>query len=490
MPEWEFLARLAEAADCGLLLDVNNVHVSAFNHGFDPMAYIAAIPAERIVQVHLAGPSDFGTHLMDTHDAPVPDAVWPLYAEVQARTGGVSTLLEWDANIPRPGRPAGRAGQGGGRRGRAGCPSTAPRRPAPMAEPDLADLQRWMQGAILGRAAPPGLDASSSATPRAQGGLTAAQRLTLYARGYRARLMECLAAEFPCLRALAGEQVFELFAAGYIAERPSTDPSLYGLGAGFADYLEATRPAGDDGPGALSALPADLARLDRARAEVQRAVGVERLAGPAPAGRPAADARRAAAAARQRAAADLGFDPGPVLAAVDRGGPIDPPPPCPTPVAVARSRWRVTVHACRPGVMPGSRPWERRRGADVHAAAARAAQASGRDTGAVIADLTLWLPVAAAQGLVAVPTIDGGPATRRAPPRARPRRRPGRRSTNDDPPPRAAVRREAAASPWASRRRRRRPRPPSRPSRSPSDRGRSREGRAHGRSGRRTSQGH
>jgi uncharacterized protein (UPF0276 family) len=100
MPEWEFLARMAEAADCGLLLDVNNVHVSAFNHGFDPMAYIAAIPAERVVQVHLAGPSDFGTHLMDTHDAPVPDAVWPLYAQVQARTGGVATLLEWDANIP------------------------------------------------------------------------------------------------------------------------------------------------------------------------------------------------------------------------------------------------------------------------------------------------------------------------------------------------------------------------------------------------------
>jgi len=100
IPEWEFLARLAEAADCGLLLDVNNVYVSAFNHGFDPMAYIAAIPAERVVQVHLAGPSDFGTHLMDTHDAPVPDAVWPLYAQVQTRTGGVSTLLEWDANIP------------------------------------------------------------------------------------------------------------------------------------------------------------------------------------------------------------------------------------------------------------------------------------------------------------------------------------------------------------------------------------------------------
>ena len=100
MPEWEFLGRMAEAADCGLLLDVNNVHVSGFNQGFDPVAYIDVLPAERVVQVHLAGPSDIGGFLMDTHDAPVPDAVWPLYVQVQARTGGVSTLLEWDANIP------------------------------------------------------------------------------------------------------------------------------------------------------------------------------------------------------------------------------------------------------------------------------------------------------------------------------------------------------------------------------------------------------
>jgi hypothetical protein len=264
-----------------------------------------------------------------------------------------------------------------------------------MAEPDLAELQHWMQGAILGRGAPPGLDKVVVSDER----LTAAQRLTLYARGYRARLMECMTAEFPCLRALAGEQVFELFAAGYIAARPSTDASLYGLGAGFADYLEATRPAGDDGPAALSALPADFARLDRARAEAQRAVGVERLSGPTP----GADLLLTPGARLRRPDSvrllTLGFDPGPVLAAVDRGGPIDPPPPCPTPVAVARSRWRVAVHA-----LPAWRhAWLEalgEEGADVHAAAARAAQASGRETGAVIADLVLWLPVAASQGLV------------------------------------------------------------------------------------------
>ena len=100
MPEWEYLGRLAEDSDCGLLLDVNNVHVSAFNHGFDARRYIEALPADRIVQVHIAGPRDCGTHLLDTHDSPVLEPVWALYGQAQALTGGVSTLLEWDANIP------------------------------------------------------------------------------------------------------------------------------------------------------------------------------------------------------------------------------------------------------------------------------------------------------------------------------------------------------------------------------------------------------
>lgn len=100
MPEAEFLARLCAATGCGLLLDVNNVHVSSFNHALDPLAYLEAIPAEHVVQVHLAGPSDHGTHLIDTHDAPVPDAVWPLYARVWERCGPVATMVEWDADIP------------------------------------------------------------------------------------------------------------------------------------------------------------------------------------------------------------------------------------------------------------------------------------------------------------------------------------------------------------------------------------------------------
>ncbi|MEA3062859.1 MAG: uncharacterized protein QOJ94_2640 [Sphingomonadales bacterium] len=100
MPEWEYIARMAEAADCGLLLDVNNVWVSSVNHGFDPVAYIEAIPCRRVVQVHVAGPTDCGTHFMDTHDSPVRDEVWELYRLAQRLTDGVSTLLEWDASIP------------------------------------------------------------------------------------------------------------------------------------------------------------------------------------------------------------------------------------------------------------------------------------------------------------------------------------------------------------------------------------------------------
>ncbi len=100
MSEHEFISRMAEEADCGLLLDVNNVYVSSFNHDLDPEEFIRALPHERIVQFHLAGHSNYGTHLIDTHDDHVIDPVWQLYRLAHELTGGVSTLLEWDARIP------------------------------------------------------------------------------------------------------------------------------------------------------------------------------------------------------------------------------------------------------------------------------------------------------------------------------------------------------------------------------------------------------
>ena len=100
LAEWEFLGAVAERADCGLLLDVNNVYVSAANHGFDADAYLAGLPAKRVGQIHLAGHSDMGAYLFDTHDGPVIEPVWDLYRRAVRRFGRVSTLVEWDDRIP------------------------------------------------------------------------------------------------------------------------------------------------------------------------------------------------------------------------------------------------------------------------------------------------------------------------------------------------------------------------------------------------------
>ncbi len=100
MTEWEFLRRIAEGADCGILLDVNNIYVSAKNHGFDPLDYLAGVPADRVGQFHLAGHSDKGSYLLDTHDGEVPDPVWELYRAALRRFGRVPALVEWDDHIP------------------------------------------------------------------------------------------------------------------------------------------------------------------------------------------------------------------------------------------------------------------------------------------------------------------------------------------------------------------------------------------------------
>ena len=99
-PEWEFLAEVANRADSGILLDVNNVYVSAMNHGFDPEKYLEALPPERVWQVHLAGHTDRGSHLLDSHSRHVCDEVWALYRFVTRRIGAVASLVEWDEEIP------------------------------------------------------------------------------------------------------------------------------------------------------------------------------------------------------------------------------------------------------------------------------------------------------------------------------------------------------------------------------------------------------
>lgn len=98
--EWDFIAEVCEAADCYLLLDVNNIYVSAVNHGFDPLDYLNALPAERIIQIHLAGHSNYGQYIIDTHDAAVIEPVFALYREAIKRFGKISTMIERDDQFP------------------------------------------------------------------------------------------------------------------------------------------------------------------------------------------------------------------------------------------------------------------------------------------------------------------------------------------------------------------------------------------------------
>jgi hypothetical protein len=100
MTEWEFLSEVVEQADCGILLDVNNIYVSSRNHGFNPFDYVDHLPASRVAQFHIAGHSQYRKYILDTHDHPVIDPVWQLYERALRRTGPTATLLEWDAHIP------------------------------------------------------------------------------------------------------------------------------------------------------------------------------------------------------------------------------------------------------------------------------------------------------------------------------------------------------------------------------------------------------
>jgi hypothetical protein len=253
--------------------------------------------------------------------------------------------------------------------------------------PDLAQMQAALHGAI---AAPGRQSWAEAAALLAPSPMTAQRRLSLYARGYRARLVDALRREFPALCALMGRDVFDLFADGYIAAHPPASPSLHDLGAHFPGWLEATRPPGD-----IEALPAQLARLERAWSGALRAPGPEGLVPPPadlllqPAGRLKLPATTVLLS--------LDFDFAPPLAAVADGGPPPAPEARPTLVAIARADYRVRLHTLGPGRFA----WLQALGRDGGSALAAVATASrGEDSGPLLADLVLWLPLAIQAGLV------------------------------------------------------------------------------------------
>ena len=230
--------------------------------------------------------------------------------------------------------------------------------------------------------------------------LSAPARLEIYARGYVLRLLECLRAEFPILLALVGDQVFEMFASSYVWSRPSRSPSLYGLGAGFADYLQSTRPDAGATPGAIEAIPANLARLERARAEVYRARGLEgdhaHHAGDAVTLMISGASLRLPETVRLLS---LEFDFTGAIEAVRRGDKPPVPAAKPTRYAIARSRYRVSVHVLK--------PWQfafldvcGTKGLPLQAACDAVRQTTGHEAAEIQADLLLWLPAALDAGMV------------------------------------------------------------------------------------------
>ena len=257
MPEHEFLAELAGRADCGILLDVNNVFVSAHNHGWDPRAYLAAMPAERVGQVHLAGHTDDGALLIDTHDGYV---VRRRLAALCRGGGAVRGALDDDrmgrgraavrgaGSGARPGGPLGEERWGGG----AMRPERAPRLP-------LASIQAALLSRITGRElGGPAFDVASSIRGDTRG--SAEERLAVYSFMYRSRFVEALASQFPRLARLVGADAFADLTAAYVADWPSRHPSLRELGRALPGWLAAQRPDEPDLAG--------LAALEWARADV------------------------------------------------------------------------------------------------------------------------------------------------------------------------------------------------------------------------------
>ncbi len=277
--------------------------------------------------------------------------------------------------------------------------------------PDLAALQYWMLEVVageswtlddaLGSAARFGIDCDATVVGTAR--LSARQRLAIYVDSYRMRLIECLRAEFPVLRRFVGDQVFDLFAGAYLGARPPSSYTLFDLGVGFADFLEAARPQPGEGRGTLEALPANLARLERAFAEVERAPGVEvsqQSPFPAPFSIVLLHALRLRAPESLRLLR-LDFDFSNLIAAVAADQPFGTPAACDTLVAVARSHYRVRSHRLEPwsfsflSLLGGE-------GRSVRELIPCVAGELGRAQDEIGARLLTWLPFALDAGLVAV----------------------------------------------------------------------------------------
>ncbi len=246
--EWQFLSHIANEADCLLLLDVNNVYVSSVNHGFDPLYYLSGLPANRIQQIHLAGHSDNGDHIVDTHDHPVAPAVWSLYRDACRLFGSVPAMIERDDNIPALSELLAEV---------ATARSVAAEVLSALDEfsegrfiahteyvaqtgtstQTLHDTQRQLADYVLARS-----DDDMTAQLRTPANVDVNQRVGIYKNAYRARLAEVLADTYAKTTLYMGSDVFDQHARDFAVDHPPFTRSLNRYGAGFAAYLNRVYP--------------------------------------------------------------------------------------------------------------------------------------------------------------------------------------------------------------------------------------------------------
>lgn len=229
LSEWEFLKQVVEKADCSILLDINNIYVSARNHNFDPFVYLNHMPPERVIQYHIAGHDDRGTYILDSHDHPVRDDVWALYAHAVPIFGDVSLMLERDEDIPP-------------------LPELlteldyariihAKATRQPVAPPMLTELQTWMANAIQTPATESHIPEDTNQRLTASSTLSSEERLNIYLNDYWPRCLGSLKEDFPKLFQHWGEATFTEWMTAYIRKRPSQSFTLFHLPEGLPQFI-------------------------------------------------------------------------------------------------------------------------------------------------------------------------------------------------------------------------------------------------------------
>lgn len=243
MPEWEFLSEVARRSGCGILLDVNNIYVNSKNHLFDPLVYVENIPAEKIGQIHVAGHTDMGSYLFDTHSKPVIEPVWELYRKTLERAGQVSTLIEWDDDIPEFSRLQEEAAKAKA----IYVLFEKPKTPVPVFKKEtaaapqvsgrsLAEIQESMKAWIKPHENQPADAMARELNP--QGGAAGCERLSIYGGGYFARFYEGLSEVYEAVHFILGDHAFRHLNEAYALRYPSKEYNLSLAGKYLPEFLE------------------------------------------------------------------------------------------------------------------------------------------------------------------------------------------------------------------------------------------------------------